>query len=39
LIVENGEHGSSAAAPIARMVMDMYMKSKAGSHQTAGVAN
>lgn len=35
LIVENGEHGSSAAAPIARMVMDVYMKSKAGSHQTA----
>jgi len=34
LIVENGEHGSSAAAPIARLVMDIYMKSKAGSHQT-----
>lgn len=29
LIVENGEHGSSAAAPIARLVMDAYMKSKA----------
>ena len=39
LIVENGEHGSSAAAPIARMVMDMYMKSKAGSHQSSGGAN
>jgi penicillin-binding protein 2 len=34
LIVENGEHGSSAAAPIARLVMDAYMKSKAGSHQS-----
>ncbi len=27
LIVENGEHGSSAAAPIARTVMDAYIKS------------
>ena len=27
LIVENGEHGSSAAAPIARTVMDTYIKS------------
>jgi penicillin-binding protein 2 len=36
LIVENGEHGSSAAAPIARLVMDAYMKSKAGSHQSIG---
>ena len=28
LIVENGEHGSSAAAPIARQVIDAYMKSR-----------
>ena len=28
LIVENGEHGSSAAAPIARQVIDTYMKSR-----------
>ena len=28
LIVENGEHGSSAAAPIARLVMDAYMDAK-----------
>lgn len=27
LIVENGEHGSSAAAPIARTVIDTYIKS------------
>ena len=27
LIVENGEHGSSTAAPIARQVIDEYMKS------------
>jgi penicillin-binding protein 2 len=36
LIVENGEHGSSAAAPIARLVMDAYMKSQAGSHHSIG---
>lgn len=35
LIVENGEHGSSAAAPIARLVIDVYMNSNTGSHQTA----
>jgi penicillin-binding protein 2 len=35
LIVENGEHGSSAAAPIARLVIDVYMNSITGSHQTA----
>lgn len=34
LIVENGEHGSSAAAPIARLVMDAYMESKAETSQT-----
>ena len=28
LIVENGEHGSSAAAPIARQVIETYMKSR-----------
>ncbi|MGB2154425.1 MAG: penicillin-binding protein 2 [Porticoccaceae bacterium] len=28
LIVENGEHGSSAAAPIARKVIDTYMQSR-----------
>ena len=28
LIIENGEHGSSAAAPIARQVIDTYMKSR-----------
>ena len=27
LIIENGEHGSSAAAPIARTVIDTYIKS------------
>ena len=27
LIVENGEHGGSAAAPIARAVIDAYMQS------------
>ncbi|MBT5103651.1 MAG: penicillin-binding protein 2 [Porticoccaceae bacterium] len=27
LIIENGEHGSSAAAPIARAVIDTYIKS------------
>ena len=35
LIVENGEHGSSAAAPIARLVIDVYMNSNTGSHQAA----
>ena len=33
LIVENGEHGSSAAAPIARLVIDEYMKSKSKQNQ------
>ena len=33
LIVENGEHGSSAAAPIARLVIDEYMKSKSKTRQ------
>ena len=33
LIVENGEHGSSAAAPIARLVIDEYMKSNASEQQ------
>ena len=28
LIVENGEHGSSAAAPIARSVIDAYLQTK-----------
>jgi penicillin-binding protein 2 len=28
LIVENGEHGSSAAAPIARQVIDTYMQTQ-----------
>ena len=28
LIVENGEHGSSAAAPIARTVIDAYMQTR-----------
>ena len=28
LIVENGEHGSSAAAPIARQVIDTYMQTR-----------
>ena len=28
LIIENGEHGSSAAAPIARQVIETYMKSR-----------
>ena len=28
LIVENGEHGSSAAAPVARIVIDTYMANK-----------
>jgi penicillin-binding protein 2 len=37
LIVENGEHGSSAAAPIARLVIDEYMKSK--SKQSQIIAN
>ena len=37
LIVENGEHGSSAAAPIARLVIDEYMKSK--SKQSQVIAN
>jgi len=31
LIVENGEHGSSSAAPIARAVFDAYMDSNAAS--------
>ena len=33
LIVENGEHGSSAAAPIARLVIDEYMKSNSKTRQ------
>jgi len=37
LIVENGEHGSSAAAPIARLVIDEYMKSK--NKQSQVIAN
>ena len=37
LIVENGEHGSSSAAPIARLVIDEYMKSK--SKQSQVIAN
>lgn len=37
LIIENGEHGSSAAAPIARLVIDEYMKSK--SKQSQIIAN
>ena len=28
LIVENGEHGSSTAAPVARLVIDEYMKNQ-----------
>ncbi|MBT6780058.1 MAG: penicillin-binding protein 2, partial [Porticoccaceae bacterium] len=28
LIVENGEHGSSVAAPIARKVLDAYMSNR-----------
>ena len=33
VIVENGEHGSSAAAPIAKRVLDAYMSSYQVSHQ------
>lgn len=33
LIVENGEHGSSAAAPIARLVIDEYMQSNTSEQQ------
>jgi penicillin-binding protein 2 len=31
VIVENGEHGSSSAAPIAKRVIDAYMSSYHGS--------
>jgi penicillin-binding protein 2 len=31
LIVENGEHGGSAAAPIARAVFDAYMQSNSST--------
>lgn len=33
IIVENGEHGSSAAAPIAKQVLDAYMSSYQVTHQ------
>lgn len=33
IIVENGEHGSSAAAPIAKQVIDAYMSSYQVTHQ------
>ena len=39
LIVENGEHGSSAAAPIARMVIDEYMKSNTEARQLVSGGN
>jgi len=39
LIVENGEHGSSAAAPIARMVIDEYMKSNIEARQLVSGGN
>jgi len=38
LIVENGEHGSSAAAPIARSVMDAYIKSTTMKNEPQGLA-
>lgn len=36
LIVENGEHGSLTAAPIARQVIDAYMETKESGSQYAG---
>ena len=39
LIVENGEHGSSAAAPIARMVIDEYMKANTEARQLVSGGN
>ena len=40
LIVENGEHGSSVAAPIAQRVIDAYLKSKlADNTELAASAN
>lgn len=35
IIAENGEHGSSTAAPIARAVFDAYMAAKAETDETA----
>lgn len=36
VVVENGEHGSSAAAPVARRVMDAYLLRKRPAHTEEG---